>query len=73
MDKREALEILRTYALDGVYDDNGSEVSAKAEVRIDEAYETLAEGLIRNEGFADEQDDETLNELIQIYGSEENF
>lgn len=73
MDKREALEILRTYALDGVYDDNGSEASARAEARIDEAYETLDEGLISNEYVADEQDDETLNELLQIYGSEENI
>lgn len=43
MDKREALEILRTYALDGVYDDNGSEAAARAEARIDEAYDILKE------------------------------
>lgn len=44
MDKREALEILRTYALDGVYDDNGSEAAARAEARINEAYDTLNKG-----------------------------
>lgn len=75
MDKREALEILRTYALDGVYDDNRSGASARAEARIDEAYDILNEGLVRNEYTADNQEkDDALEQLLLTYNNgEEKF
>lgn len=72
MDKKEALEILHEYALSAVYDIMWGEAAKKTELVIEEAHEILKKEL-DNSIVEAEEDSDTLEELVHIYGSKENI